>query len=368
MANHALLSASTAARWIKCPPSARLCATMADKPSEYATQGTDAHVLCEYKLRKLLGEKVRKPKLSFYDAEMEEACETYALFVDGLIKSVPDAFVLVEQRVDFSDYVPEGFGTADALIISDKEMFVIDFKYGQGVEVSADHNPQMLCYALGCMQMFGDLYDIDKITAIIFQPRLANLSEFEITQQELLDWANNTLVSAAKLAYNGEGEFCAGEHCRFCKAKANCRKRAEYNLALAKYDFAVPSILETKEIAAILPRLDEFAQWATDVKDYALEQALGGVKFDGFKVVEGRSNRRYTDENAVAKTVEKAGYTPYEKKLLGITAMTKMLGKTKFESLLGQYIEKPPGKPTLVPDSDKRPPFNKAAEDFKEEN
>ena len=364
---HALLSASTAARWIACPPSARLSENIIDKPSEYAAQGTDAHSLCEYKLRKALGDKVRKPKLSFYDSEMEDACESYALFVMGLVSQFNKPLVLVEQRVDFSDFVPDGFGTADALLIADKEMFVIDFKYGTGIEVDADHNPQMMCYSLGSLQMFGNLYDIEAVNMVIFQPRLGNVSEFAISKKELLDWAKNTLTPAAKLAYDGKGEFCAGAHCQFCKVKSTCRKRAEYNLSLAQYDFAMPPTLEDKEIEAVLQKADDLTAWANDIKDYALQAALSGKEWQGYKLVEGRSNRKYTDETAVAEKVKAAGYNPFEEKLLGITAMNKMLGGKKFAELLSDLIEKPPGKPTLVPLSDKRPAINTAKEDFKEE-
>ena len=370
---HALLSASSVYRWGVCPPSARLCETMPDKPSDYAKQGTEAHALCEYKLRKALGEKVRDPakKLTMYDSEMEEATETYAQFVMGLVGQYrtesKDTVVSVEQRVDFSDFVPEGFGTADTFIISGQTVCIVDFKYGKGIEVSADHNPQMMCYALGCIQMFDGLYDIDSVTMVIFQPRLANISECTISKTELLAWANDTLIPAAKLAYAGEGEFCAGDHCRFCKAKATCRKRAEYNLALAKYDFEMPPTLEDTEIEAVLAKADTLTAWVSDIKEYALQQAIQGKKWTDWKLVEGRSNRKYTDEATVAKTVKAAGFEPYEQKLLGITAMTALLGKTKFEELLGEFIIKPQGKPTLVPMSDKRPVMNTAADDFKED-
>lgn len=374
MANkHAVLSASSAGRWIACPPSARLCETKPDASSEYAKQGTEAHALCKYKLRKALGEKVHAPsqKLTMYDSEMEEAAEAYAQVVMGLVSQYKeeskDTLVSVEQKVDFSDYVPDGFGTADTLIISGKNVCIVDFKYGKGIEVSAERNPQMMCYALGCIQMFDGLYDIDKVLMVIFQPRLANISEFTISKADLLAWANDTLIPAAKLAYAGEGEFCAGDHCRFCKVKATCRKRAEYNLELARYDFEMPPTLEDAEVEAILAKADTLAAWVSDIKEYALQQAIQGKKWTDWKLVEGRSNRKYTDEAAVAKTVKEAGFEPYEQKLLGITAMTALLGKTKFEELLGGFIVKPQGKPTLVPMSDKRPVMNAAADDFKED-
>ena len=373
MANkHAVLSASSAARWIACPPSARLNAAKPDAPSEYAAQGTDAHTLCEYKLRKALGTKVRDPtkNLASYDTEMEECAEAYCQFVMELVGQFraesKDTMVSVEQRVDFSGFVPDGFGTADTLIISGKTVCIVDYKHGKGIEVSADCNPQMMCYALGCIQMFDGLYDIDEVRMVIFQPRLANISECTISKEDLLAWAADTLVSAAKLAHAGEGEFCAGAHCQFCKVRATCRKRAEYNLVLAKYDFEMPPTLEDAEVEAVLAKADALAAWVGDIKAYALEQAIQGKKWTGWKLVEGRSNRRYTDEAAVANIVKEAGYEPYEQKLLGITAMTGLLGKSKFEELLGSLIVKPQGRPTLAPMSDKRPAMNTAAEDFKE--
>lgn len=214
--------------------------------------------------------------------------------------------------------------------------------------------------------MFDGIYKIERITLAIYQPRWENISLYEMGKDELLTWANETLAPAAKLAQEGKGEFKAGNHCQFCKAKASCRKRAEYNLELARYDFEMPAILEDTEVAAILPRIENLVSWAGDVKEYALQKALSGTKFDGFKVVEGRSNRKYTDEEAVAKTVKDAGFDPYEQKLLGITAMSQVLGKKKFEELLGGLVYKPAGKPVLVPDSDKRPAMNTAADDFKD--
>ena len=371
--SHSALSASSSARWMACPPSAKLNAMAADISSDFAREGTCAHELCEYKLRRLLGEEVQNPteNLDFYDSEMEECSDEYASYIGECISAAKekcsDPIVLVEQRLDFSEYVSNGFGTGDCVIVADDTLFVIDFKYGKGVEVSAENNPQMKLYALGALALFDGIYDIENISMTIFQPRLNNISTSEITKSELLDWADNTLKPIAELAAKGEGEFKAGEHCRFCKVKATCRKRAEYNLELAKYDFAVPDTLEPSEIAAVLTKADELAAWAADIKEYALEQALHGVNFDGFKVVEGCSVRKYKDETAVAETVANAGFDPYEKSVLGITAMTKLLGKAKFEELLGGLIVKPKGKPTLVPNSDKRAAINTAADDFKED-
>ena len=372
MGKHALLSASSSHRWLACQPSARLCENYEDTGSEYAQQGTDAHSLCEHKLKLSLGMETADPttELSFYDEEMEECACSYAEYVLSLVeeakKSCKDPVVLVEQKLDFSRFVKDGFGTGDCVIIADGTLYIVDYKHGKGVEVSAAENPQMMLYALGALELFDGIYDIDTVRMTIYQPRRENVSVCVMAKDDLLQWAYNDLMTKAKLAYDGEGEFNAGEHCRFCKAKAVCRKRAEYNLELARYNFEMPATLEDDEIAAILIKADELAAWAADVKEFALQQALSGVKYDGFKIVEGRSNRKYTDENAVADTVKKAGYDPYEPKLLGITAMEKMLGKKKFAEILNGFVEKPQGKPALVPETDKRPPMNTAIEDFKE--
>ena len=371
---HALLSASSSYRWLNCPPSARLCADEKETVSDYALQGTDAHTLCEYKLKKLLGIVCKDPTndLSYYDSEMECCAEDYASFCFSVCEEVKntckDPIVLIEQRLDFSQYVPEGFGTGDCVIVGDGTLHIIDYKHGKGVEVSSDHNPQMMCYALGALILFDGIYDIIDISMSIFQPRRDNISTFSMKKEELYNWAETVLCPTAKLAFDGKGEFKAGEHCRFCKVKAVCRKRMEYNLELAKYDFEMPAMLENAEIAFILSKADELVSWVTDVKEFALQQAVSGTHYNGFKVVEGRSNRKFTDEALVSEIVQNAGYDPYEKKLLGITAMTSMLGKKKFEELLGDHVYKPHGKPTLVSEKDKRPSFSTADEDFKEEN
>lgn len=371
---HALLSASSAYRWLACPPSALLSAKYEDTSSSYAQEGTAAHALAEYKVLKALGRKADDPteNLDYFNEEMDEATDAYAGYVLEQVaeakKATTDPIVLVEQRVDFSTYVPDGFGTADALIIADDKLSITDLKYGRGVLVEADHNPQLMCYALGAYEMFSALYDIETVSMTIFQPRRDNVSVFEMKASDLLEWAENTLKPKAELAAEGKGDFTAGEHCRFCKAKADCRARAEANLALARYDFALPPTLTDADIEAILPLLDELTSWAEDIKAYALTRAVAGKEWHGYKLVAGRSNRKYVNEDAVAKKVSDAGFNPYEEKLLGITAMTKLLGKNRFEELLSSLIEKPQGKPTLVPESDKRPAMNSAKEDFKEEN
>lgn len=369
---HALLSASSAHKWISCPPSALLSKKFEDASSSFAQEGTDAHSLAQYKLEKLLGLDTKDPteSLSFYDEEMNSHAEYYAAFVleqlEKAKENCADAQILIEQKLDFSKYVPEGYGHVDCLIIADGTLTVIDYKYGLGIKVSAERNPQMFCYALGGLALFDGIYDIDNIHLIIYQPRRENISEYSISKSELIKWAEEVLAPTAQLAIKGEGEYKAGDHCQFCKAKATCRKRAEYNLELAKYDFEVPATLDNDEIAAILTKADELVSWANDIKEYALKEALNGTKFEGFKLVAGRSNRKYTDEAAVADVVIAAGKDPYEKKLLGITAMTALLGKKIFEDILGGLTFKPPGKPVLVTADDKRPVYNSAFEDFDE--
>lgn len=371
--NHAVLSASSSYRWLACPPSALECAKLPDVQSDFAKQGTEAHALCEYKVKKALGEKGTDPtqSLTTFDEEMAECTDAYAQFVLESLAAAktvcPDPLVLVEQRLDFSRWVPEGFGTGDCLIVADDTLIVIDYKHGLGVLVDAEKNPQMMCYALGALDLFDGIYDIRQVSMTIFQPRRENVSTCTLTKEELLQWADTVLKPAAELAAQGKGAYKAGDHCRFCKIRATCRKRAEYNLELAKYDFAMPSTLEDREVEAVLAKADELVSWVGDLKDYALQQALAGKKWPGWKLVEGRSNRRYVNDEAVATKVEEAGYSPYEKKLMGITALTRLLGKRRFDELLTDLIEKPQGKPVLVPETDKRPALHTAAEDFENE-
>lgn len=370
MAKHAFLSASASHRWLNCPPSAKLCEGMPDESSPYAQEGTDCHELCAYLVEKALGKSVQDPTehLSYYSAEMQNCAEEYCAYVmeqlEAAKKYCADPMVFIEQRLDFSRWVENGFGTGDCIIVADQVLQIIDYKHGLGVLVEAEGNSQMMCYALGALEAFDRIYDIEEVSMTIFQPRRDNISTCKLKRKDLLEWADMVLAPTAALAYEGKGEFKAGDHCQFCKAKAICRKRAEHNLEMARYDFAMPDTLDEIEIAAILPRIDQLIAWGNDLKDYALFKAQSGTHYEGFKVVEGKSNRKYTDEEKVAKTVTDAGYDPYEKKLLGITAMSSLLGKKKFEELLGSLVYKPPGKPALVPESDKRPAINTAAEDF----
>ena len=371
---HAVLSASSSERWLHCPPSARLCESYEDKGSDYAAEGTDAHELCEYKLRKALGMEAHDPteNLTWFNEEMSDCANSYAAYVleqvEAAKKTCADPVVLIEQRVDFSRWVESGYGTADCIIIADGTLQVIDYKHGLGVLVSAEENPQMQCYALGALELFDDIYDIDSVRMTIYQPRRDNVSTYEISKDELYRWADEVLKPTADLAFAGDGNFLCGEWCGFCKAKHDCRARSDANMELARYDFKLPPLLTDEEVEEILARADDLVAWATDIKEYALQQAVSGKEWHGWKLVEGRSNRRYTNETAVAGAVTNAGFDPYEHKVLGVTAMQKLLGKSRFDELLATYIEKPQGKPTLVPESDKRPAMNTAKNDFMEEN
>jgi hypothetical protein len=374
MGKHALLSASGSHRWMNCPPSARLCETYEDKGSGYAAEGTDAHSLCEYKLKSALGIKAKDPteNLPYFNEEMDDCANGYASYILELVETAkqtcPDPQVLIEQKLDFSKYVEEGFGTGDCVVIADGTLHIVDFKYGQGVMVEAEDNPQMKLYALGALEIFDGIYDIDTVSMTIYQPRRDNVSTHTVFKESLYQWAEEVLKPAATLAYAGGGEYQCGEWCLFCKAKHDCRKRAEENMALAKHDFKRPPLLEDDEIESILSKIEALVSWASDIKDYALQAALGGKRWQGWKLVEGRSNRKYINEDTAAQTVAIAGYDPYERKVLGITAMEKTLGKAKFSELLGSLVEKPQGKPTLVPESDKRPAIHTAADDFASHN
>lgn len=370
MNKHALLSASSSHRWLNCPPSARLCESYTYNRSEFAAEGTDAHSLCEYRLKKALGIPATDPTpdLTYYNEEMSECADGYVAYILELLSSAKqtctDPQILIEQRLDFSKYVQDGFGTGDCVIIADETLHITDYKHGQGILVEATDNPQMKLYGLGALAIFDGIYDISTVSMHIYQPRRNNVSTYTESKKTLYQWAEEVLKPIAELAYAGTGEFQCGQWCRFCTVKHNCRARAESNLKLAQYDFQLPALLAKEEIETILSKVDELVSWATDIKDYALQQALKGAKFNGFKIVEGRANRRYTDENTVAAIVSGAGFDPYEQKVLGITAMTSLLGKQRFEELLNGYIEKPQGKPALVQDTDKRPAINSAQQDF----
>lgn len=370
---HAKLSASSAHRWMNCNPSANLEREFADKTSEAAAEGSAAHALCEHKLRKALKMRSVRPVSKYDSDEMEMYTNSYVEFVLEQIEVAKqhctDPFVLIEQRLDFSCYVPDGFGTGDCLIVADKLLHIIDFKYGLGVLVDAEENPQMMLYALGALQLFDALYDIDTISMSIFQPRRENVSTWTITVAELKEWAEKILRPKAELAFKGEGEFNPGPWCTFCKAAVKCRARAEEKLALAQYEFTKPPLLTDEEIEDILSRLDDLTKWANEIAAYAQDAAINhGKQWNGFKLVEGRSVRKYSDEAAVVAAATAAGYRDiYKKSLIPITEMEKLMGKKTFAEVLGGLVIKPHGKPTLVPASDKRPAIHSGANhDFTE--
>ena len=385
---HSNLGPSKASQWINCPPSISLEADFPDKQTDEASEGTLAHKIAEEIMRynnheiakATFTRRLNKLKEDpLYNPAMLEYVEGYAAFVWEQVneakKVCPDPLVLFEQQLHFENYIPGGYGTADVLIIADDTAHVIDFKYGKGVGVMAKDNPQLRLYALGVYLEYADLYDIQKIKMTIVQPRLDNLTSDTISCEELMEWVTRVAVPAAALAEKGEGEQKVGDHCRWCKAKAVCRAQKEYQMAMAKYDFEEAPLLDEEEIADVLSRIDGLVKWAGQIKDYALQQALENhVRYPGFKLVEGRSNRKYTDQDKIAAVLTGAGcsgehiYKPME--LIGITDMERLLGKKRFADLVGPYVVKPEGKPTLVPESDARPELNtaeKAAAEFAKE-
>ncbi|OMD93007.1 hypothetical protein BSK49_01080 [Paenibacillus odorifer] len=376
---HAKLSASGSKRWLSCTPSAELESHFEETTSDFAEEGTAAHELSEIWLKfrlsqiksgehKKLWEKAKKGK--YYSPEMEDYVQGYVTIVLERVsearKRSKDAAVLLEQRLDFSAWVPDGFGTGDVLIIADDTMEVIDLKYGKGVPVSAEDNSQMRLYGLGALDGYGYLYDIQTVRMTIVQPRLDSVSTEDMPATDLVAWGDDYVKPRADMSAAGEGEFAAGDHCRFCRARSTCRKRAEENMELAKYEFREGSLLSTDEVGDVLGRIDQLQKWAEDIKKHALDQAeKHGVRYPGWKLVEGRSNRIYSDREAVQAALLEGGFvedkilTPRE--LLGITAMEKAVGKKKFEELLSDLIIKPVGKPTLATEKDPRPELSSAA-------
>lgn len=373
---HALLSASSAERWINCPPSARLTENMPDTESPHAAEGTLAHSLAELKVRKKfenmrkseydkrLGE-IRKDPL--YAPEMDGHTDTY---LDCILKAAHGynkvkPYVVAEKRLDYSAYAPDGFGTCDCAMLCKNDLHIFDFKYGKGVPVSAEDNPQLKLYALGALAEYGFLYDIKSVILHIIQPRLDNISDFTIDVDALTAWGNS-IRPAAELAYKGEGEFKCGDHCRFCKAKAICRARAEDFFTLEASAELPKELLSDHEIGEILERASRLKNWVSEVEEYVLSEILSGKSVEGWKAVEGRSNRKITDVDAAFEVLKKEGYDEallYERKPITLTELEKLVTKKKLEELIGGMIDKPRGKPTLAPENDKRKPY---APDLKE--
>lgn len=373
---HALLSASSAERWINCPPSARLTENMPDTESPHAAEGTLAHSLAELKVRKKF-ENMRKSEFDrrlgeirkdpLYAPEMDSHTDTY---LDCILKvahgySKVKPYVVAEKRLDYSAYVPGGFGTCDCAMLCKNDLHIFDFKYGKGVPVSAEDNPQLKLYALGALAEYDFLYDVQSVTLHIVQPRLDNISDFTIGADALTEWGNS-IRPAAELAYKGEGEFKCGDWCRFCKAKATCRARAEDFFTLEKSAELPKELLSDHEIGEILERASRLKNWVSEVEEYVLSEILSGKSVDGWKAVEGRSNRKITDIDSAFEVLKKEGYDEamlYERKPITLTELEKLVTKKKLEELIGGMIDKPRGKPTLAPESDKRQPY---APDLKE--
>ena len=358
--NHAILSASSSHRWLECTPSARLELEFEDYESIAAQEGTAAHALAEHKLKRKLKMRSDRPVSEFNDEDMELYTDDYADYVFCQFKKAKrydeNAQIFIEQRLDFSCYVPDGFGTGDAVIISKGKIQIIDLKYGLGILVNAEHNSQMMLYALGALKKFEKEYGIKKVRMVIFQPRRENVSVWETTVFQLKKWAEKKLRPRAEMAFKGTGNYQPGLHCQFCKAAIKCRARAEEKLKLAEEEFKMPPLLSDAEIESMLAKIPDIKKWIEEIWDYATSEALKGKQWNGFKVVEGKSNRKYVDEEKVAEACSKAGYKDiYVKKLITITEMEKLMGKKEFAQILGSLVEKPAGKPTLVDESDKRP-------------
>ena len=395
---HAILSASSSKQWLNCPPSARLQEQFPNESTAYAEEGTAAHKLAEYKVRHgYLHERMKRPQSDYYTDEIDQATDVYADFVAGIIEDMKrngvNPLVLVEERLDFSDVVPEGFGTGDMVVIGKTDdgkglIHIVDYKNGTGVFVSAVHNSQMMLYALGALHGYDYIYDVEVVRMSIVQPRMDNISTFECTKTELLEWAES-IKPIARLAYEGKGEQKPGDWCQFCRAKPLCRARMEEALALAREEFLdldagkgalageaeatdatapyapdnsaptfkAPGLIPLVELENVLPTLNRISSWIEAVFAYVSSEAINhGVPIRGYKVVRGRSNREFTDIEAVIKAAQDAGYNDlYKHELITLTEFEKMMDKKKFSEILGEYVTKPLGKLSLVPESDKRP-------------
>jgi hypothetical protein len=375
MAQHALLSASGAERWMNCPPSARLEENEENQSSVYAREGTFAHDLSELKLRRHLGEitksefnkKLKSMKENdFYNEELEKYVDVYIDFAIEKINEHKTGMISIEQRVDYSCICPDGFGTADLLFLDEDVIEVVDLKFGQGLKIDSVDNSQLRLYALGAVDNFNFLFEAKKVRMTIVQPRLDHISTDEMEVEDLLKWGEEEVKPKANLAYAGEGEFNPGEHCIWCLVKDRCRARADENMKLAKLDFKDAPLLTDLEVVRVLRQVDELVKWAKDIEKYAYLEAVNNNKeWPGFKLVEGRRTRRYSSEEAIAEKLLEAGYEEekiYSKSLLSLTKLEKELGKKDFEEIIGSLIERPPGKLKLVPDDDKRVEISSSAE------
>ena len=371
---HARFSPSAANRRIHCPPSMLLEEQFEEGESVYAAEGTAGHTLAEHLIRKHLKLRTKRPTSKYYTDELLEAVDEYVSFVIAQIEEAKreceHPIILVEQRVDASEYVDNCFGTADMVIITDKVAHVIDLKLGKGVPVHAEENPQLMIYGLGVLRMAESLYDIETVRMTIFQPRLYNSSSWDVSPEYLKRWGEEVLRPAGAKAMIGAGEFAAGTWCRFCRARNQCRARAEHFLEMAKMEFRQPALLSDEEISDILSKADELSKWAADIYAFAQDQAINHEKhWPGYKVVEGRSVRKFTSDEEVIEAAREAGYKDiFKHSLISLTEMERLMGKENFNAILGRLVYKPKGKLTLVPESDKREAIStsSAAADFEE--
>lgn len=376
---HAVLSASASHKWLHCPPSALLEDSLPDNTSEAAEKGTLAHAICELKLNKLFIDKnmtsktfnTRMNKLKrnpLYEPEMERSTDTYV----DIVKQIAYGFetepmVIVEKKVDYSKWAPKGFGTSDCILIHSTELHVVDYKNGTGVVVSAEDNPQMKLYALGALEAYGLIYPVEKVVLHIVQPNRDNYSTWETTKAELLKWGETVVKPAAEKAIKGEGEFCQGEWCDsgFCRARALCRKRMDENMALMAEAVdpiggksKLPPLITDDEVGAILKKAQFLSSWVKKLEEYALKTLTGGGTIPGWKLIEGRSNRTISDTDSAFEALIRAGYDRallYEEKPITLTAVEKLVDKDVFTNCIAPFIVKPQGKPTLVPEDDRRP-------------
>ena len=382
MGDHALLSASSSHRWLHCPPSARLEEKLPESKSDFAEEGSLAHDIAELKLRKYCIEpmsarsfnaKIKKFKeKALFQEEMLKHTDTYLDYIAGILHGFSSPpYVAAEKRIDYSSYAPEGFGTGDCIIIGGNILHIIDFKYGKGVSVSAKDNPQMMLYALGAYTEYSFLYPIDTVKMTVIQPRLDSISEDSKTIEELLIWGEG-IKPIAKMAFNGEGEYSPGEHCRFCRAKALCKARVDHYLSLEDFHKMKPPLISKEEVGQILMRAQELSAWVKNLEEYALNECLHGNVVEGWKVVEGRAVRQFTNQDEAFNVLVTNGFEEtmlYERKPLTLTETEKLVGKARFKELLVPFIHTPPGKPTLVLEADKREQYKRitAEEDFKSE-
>ena len=372
MKQHALLSPSGANRWLSCPPSARLEETFKDTSNDSADEGTLAHTLSELHLRNQLGimkkidynRELKKVKNNtYYNTEMNAHCIDYATFILEKYDKLEDPSIFIEEKIDLREFIPEGFGTVDCIMIADEILDINDYKYGKGVLVEANDNKQMMLYALGALRKYSLLYTIKVIRMTIYQPRLNNYSSFETSADWLLEWGETHVKPNAKLAFEGKGDYKAGPHCKFCKARNQCKTLADHNMSLAKYAFEDPNKLTDEDISDILEKASDFKTWLSSIQNYALFETINNEKqWPGFKLVSGRSNRKYLDSEEIKKILNKAKLKKElyltSPELVGIGTLEKNIGKSEVDKLIGKLIIKPPGTPTLVPEWDKRPTLN----------